>query len=890
MSAKLPLKVTTAVAGLLACALLGEAATAQDVAENKSAVAVSGEAGSTPRVADGEKPVALAQGVTENKPVAAIAAEAASTPKAAESGKTGAQRTNEVEEIIVTARRVAENLMKVPLAVSVMSAANIETTGVKSLGQLAQFTPGLFVKPTGSGSNQDRSLSRLIFRGLSTSEGTIFIDGAPFAGAGAPDVTDVARIEVLNGPQSVYFGRATFAGATNYVTKTPNDEFGARVTVEGSSYNSHETSLMVEGPLIKDLLSVRVNARDYKFGGAYKNGLTGTVLGSQSTKSASIAAVMTPSANLKLTGYYSYSLDDDGPPEIAAIRAYAPGAALFNCDLGGTGGKYWCGPLPSVSDLNKTAIGDYSTMDAFTRRELVDNVRGSPVPFDTHWLQHFGLKRSVNHAHARVDWSLGSGWESSFLTAYSRSQFARIIGQLGSTSDLVNTFHPATAAALAAACAAPAGSTANAACFSPEKVQLTTFQQNIVNDLSQELRFTSPQDNWLRATFGASYYRVWGPSSSNFGIQNSGRLINGGNGGLISRVHTPAVFGGVYVDATDKLKLGIEGRYQWDGITRQQTFPAASPQLDATFKSFSPRITADYSVTPQSLLYGSYSWGYRPGGFNAALQGLPDSVLAQFGTQGTQISYKEEKLVNYEIGNKATWFDKRLRTTLALYYMKYTNGQVPNVQFFVNPNGSTGSTTVITNVGEVNLKGIELQADLKATENLKFSGSLGLADNKIINYVYTPNGLRIRNSTAVNGNTLDGVPKLVASLSPTYTQPLTPDWNGSLRIDLLYRSKVYTDPTNVAWTPARGLVNARMSFVNQGNLKIDLFVKNLLNNDTLTSAVKTNDGIYAANGACPPCSTATRPPLIAAGVSTLSLLFLGLPERRTFGLRASYDF
>ena len=286
MSTKLPLKVTTAVVGLMACALITEAATAQNIAENKSAVAVSGEAGSTPKAADNEKTAAIAQNVAENKPAVAVAAETGATPKVAESGKTSAQGANEVDEIVVTARRVTENLMKVPLAVSVMSAANIENTGVKSLGQLAQFTPGLFVRPTGSGSNVDRSLSRLIFRGLSTSEGTIFIDGAPFAGAGAPDVTDVSRIEVLNGPQSVYFGRATFAGATNYVTKTPNDEFGARVTLEGSSYNSHEAILMVEGPWIKDLLSVRVNARDYKFGGAYENGLTGTNLGSQSTKSA----------------------------------------------------------------------------------------------------------------------------------------------------------------------------------------------------------------------------------------------------------------------------------------------------------------------------------------------------------------------------------------------------------------------------------------------------------------------------------------------------------------------------------------------------------------------------------------------------------------------------
>ena len=62
-------------------------------------------------------------------------------------------------------------------------------------------------------------------------------------------MTDVERIEVLNGPQSVYFGRSTFSGAVNYVTKTPGNEFGGRISAEATTYKGFDGRLMVEGPI-----------------------------------------------------------------------------------------------------------------------------------------------------------------------------------------------------------------------------------------------------------------------------------------------------------------------------------------------------------------------------------------------------------------------------------------------------------------------------------------------------------------------------------------------------------------------------------------------------------------------------------------------------------------
>lgn len=796
--------------------------------------------------------------------------------------------------ITVTARRREENLLTVPIAIAVMGSAAIEASGAKSLNDVAQFTPGLFIKPQGAGTQVDRSQARLVFRGLSTSEGPIFIDGAPFSGNGSPDVTDVERIEVLNGPQSVYFGRSTFSGAVNYVTKTPGNEFKGRVSAEATTYDGFDGRLMFEGPIVRDLLTVRVAGRRYSYGGQYKNGIDGIRLGSQSTNAATVAFALTPASNFKVRGYYSYRLDDDGPAPSAALRAVG-GAPKLDCMLGGTGGPYFCGALPSLSELDPTTFGGNATMDPLSRSELVDNVRGAPTPFDPRWHDRYGLKRLVHHAHLRVDAETDSGWEFSALAAYSKNKYSRILSQNSlDTTNLTNPFYPATPALLASACAAvQPGPTFTNACFAPVRPQLNTSQMNVTVDKSIEGRISTPQNKRIRATIGVSYYNLSAPITANFGIQNSGRLINGGGGGLIAESSTPAVFGGIYFDVTDHLTLTAEARYQWDKITSQQLFPAVGPLLSDTFKSFSPRFIANYKFSPDSMAYATFSRGFRPGGFNPNLTTLTPVQLAQIADSGSGISFLQEQLDNFEIGHKGTWFNNRLRTTLALYYMKWRNGQIRNSQFFTNTNGTTGSIAITTNAGSVDLKGVEFEANFAATNNLTLAGTLSYSTNKLIKFIYSPNGLSIQGNSDVSGRHLEQTPNLQASFSPSYRRDIGGGWKLNTRADFLYRSKYFIDYTNVAWIGARGIINASLGF-SRDNFKLDFFVRNLLNNDTLAGAARTSDSVYGANTTCtlavPTCYNPALPSVISPGVGALNLIAIGLPEKRTFGVRASMEF
>ncbi len=787
-----------------------------------------------------------------------------------------------LEEVIVTARRREETAMKVPVAVSVMSSAAIEATRVADIDELSAFTPGLISAP-----QIDRSQNRLVFRGLSTSFGQIFIDGAPYTGTNSPDLSEVQRVEVLGGPQSVYFGRATFAGAVNFVTRKPGNEFAGRAMAGATTYGGSELQLSLEGPVIPDVLGIRVSARNYQFGGQYNSFFSGAKLGKRSTNSASVALATITSSPLQLSGYYSYARDDDGPPEAASLRVVGPGPTL-SCNLGGTGGPYYCGALPKLGDLDPRQIGDNTVLYPQVTRYILNNETNYPLLSSGPDITGYGLVREVHHLHGRADYSLDSGWQLSALTAYSRTRTSRMNSPVGvDSSTTPNVFAP-TPAARATACATPG----NQLCFRPDFVTLVLRTATPINDFSFEGRVSSPQDARIRGTAGASYFRTYGPVPGGVVLTNISFSTNTAGGGIDSETRTPAVFGGLYFDVTEKLTVSAEGRYQWDKISRQPVFPTVGTKLAGTFKSFSPRFTVDYDISPTSMVYANFARGYRPGGFNAALTTLTAAQQAEVSQLGSNIAFAQEKLDSFELGHKATWMDRRLRTTLAAYYTTWMNGQVSNTAFYTTASGAGASISVISNIGRVDLKGVEFTGEFAATQKLTVATTVDFNDSEIKNFVYTPGGTQIRGTTDVKGNKLDRVSKLRATVSPSYRFEIGGDWSAVARMDYQYRSKYFVDPTNSAWIGGRSLVNARLAVSNSSGFTLEAYVRNLFNDDTLIEAVKSQDALIAPNPAvpCAPCFTAAAPPVAAGIPGNLNKINLGLPEKRLVGVSASMKF
>ena len=791
----------------------------------------------------------------------------------------------QLEDIVVTARRSEENVMAVPIAITAVNQETIAQRGIQNIIQLSEFTPGMFSNVQNHGNGRmDRSTRRVSFRGLSAaSQGAgIFIDGAPYGGSAEPFIGDVARVEVLKGPQSVYFGRSTFAGAVNYITADPTRTFTGTISGEVYTDNGAEGRISVSGPIVEDKLGFRLALRHYTFGGQYQNGIhNGEMLGAQKTDAATVSLLATPTDNLRIRGYYAFSRDDDGAPVAATIKTRSLGTGpILNCQLGGSGGKYWCGKLPDADALDPLDISYSNHIDDFITRELLNNARGYPVAFKP-GDEDFGVSRDVHNANVRIDYDFLDGWSIGAIAAYSYTKSGNLSDRLHRDGyHIPNPFYPATPAAQADACARKLTT-----CYAPQTVTYIALEQTISKDYSLETRITSPQDKRIRGTLGASLYNLLNPGGTNFGLTSQGRY---NNAKTKSTVYTPAIFGGIYVDITEQLKVSAEGRYQWDRIGQQQLFPTASPRLKETFKSFAPRVSVDYQITPDQMAYGSYSRGFAPGGFNTALIGLSAADLVTLAAIGTNITYDQETLDNYEVGLKGTWLDRRLRTVLSAYYMQWRGGQVSNGTTYATSAGGFRSISVTQNAGSVDLKGVELEFDALITDKLSLNGSFSWSDPRYKAYSYVTLGPRLNGKLDVTGNMLYQVPEWTWHLSPQYEDHLIGEWDWFARVDYRFRSRLNVDLHNIAWMGARHLFDVRAG-VKNGPFSLDFYVKNLLNDKQFNDAVHKTDVMYIASGACPPCYTDANPP--GYGVSpALNEIRLGLPQLRTIGMKASYSF
>ncbi len=805
---------------------------------------------------------------------------------AAIAGMMPQAHAQQLEEITVTARKVEENLMQVPIAITAFSAKDLNSMGVTVLNDIARFTPGFnFVNQTGGSGRNDRSAVALTFRGLfinvaqvgTAGGGAVFIDGAPVISAQGPSANDVERIEVLKGPQSVFFGRSTFSGAINYVTRDPSDEFKGRITAEYGSYGSNEETISVEGPIIADKLNMRLSGRYWNRGGQWTNNAnTSEKLGQQSTKSVSHSMVFKPTDSLKIKTFINYFEDRDGAPAQGALLAESfncrftspnPGA-LSAAALNLVNRGYICGVAPNANDLSKALIAVDSTITPFLRQQLIDNAGAQQwtYAFDPHFNQSIGLRRQAIQAHAKIDYETQGGYALSSLTAFHKDKSQTITDLLYRWSqDMPNPLYTPTNGRL-------------------PYTAFHTVVQAYPRDWSQELRIASPVQNRFRWTVGGNFIDVYNPGSGTFSHGNSGILAAGGR--TTTTVKTTGVFAGAYYDFTPELTLTAEGRYQWDKIHVQPiggavggapaplTGLAANP-LDATYKSFSPRVSLDWKYAANSTAYALFSRGYRPGGFNTALStNTPAVVAALIALQpAAKLAYEQEKLDNWEIGLKSSFLDGRARTTIALYYDRWSAGQagtsvtIPNVNIF----------NIVVNSGLVEIKGAEFEGQFQATEQLKLAATVGFNDSKIKTtnpgaYICADCNVILGDPKAGLGNRLPTTPKWTFTVSAEYSDRFAGDYDWYTRVDASHRSSNFTDYTNVLRIRPSTNVNLRLGVRNEV-LSIEAFATNLLRNDVLQSALYGTDVRF-----------------FVGPVLTTNAVRFSLPLKRMFGIRASYNF
>lgn len=705
-----------------------------------------------------------------------------------------------MEVVTVTARKREESLQEVPMSITAISDELMREANVFSLEDLAAATPGLTFTNT-------RALGAPVIRGLAQTDGGaiqtnvgVFMDGIYINNRSGLEFgnMDLQRIEVAKGPQSALFGRDSFAGSINYVTRAPViGEFDAQVQAEGGSDERAGLKGSFNLP-ISDTLAVRLSAGWSTFDGTIENDRGGQNLGGWDKRTSLSAAVLfepTERLSIKLFGLRN-ELEEDQPPLLAPnFRQNSAGARYVNDN--GTFNTLFAGSIPKPDSVG------------------LDN-RG------------FGNTGDITMFYATFDYDL---------------DFATLTGTVSDSESGYDGFFD-NVADLSAVDRPLAGPIS--AYF------LTDTAGDAADQNSYELLLSSSTGGKAEWLIGTSYY----DSSSSLQTASQGAFIGQiDNLVAISDFNETleqeifAVFGSASYAITDKITFGGELRYtdESQNLDVFQNFILfnlilADTQDSIDFDYYSGRVTLEYLANEDNLFYFYAGRGVKTGGINAGREDL------DFYT------YDPETNWTYEIGSKSTLLDGRMTLNAALFYIDWEDIQA------VAPGDLSAASVVFNGIGATST-GIELETTFFVTENLTltFAGTLldpeyddGFIDGAF-DRACLPQTADFVSSTCdgdVSGNRIAKTSEAQVYASITHTIPdLIMGFDLANRIDFTHEGERPTTSIGTAEMPAMNLFNYRLS-LKKKNTEISFWIDNALDEEWVANVLPISSTEANTPGNC----------------------------------------
>ena len=273
-------------------------------------------------------------------------------------GQTGSS-DDMLQEIVVTASKRAEPLQTTPVAITAFTAADLQRSGAFDAVDLGTQTPGLSAAHTsafGSPVFFVRGIGTDSFSIGSDQDVGVYLDGV-YVGRNVASVVsflDLDRVEILKGPQGTLYGRNTTAGAINYITRQPSDEFRAEFTLTAGNYGDKEASGVVSGPLIPGTLQAKFGFKHSARDGYIHDIVSGSSGDDRNSDAAFAQLRYTPSSSVTLLAsldwahdksngtYYSNITPVFNPfgllPEPVAFAAFSPQARSASVDCNAASG------------------------------------------------------------------------------------------------------------------------------------------------------------------------------------------------------------------------------------------------------------------------------------------------------------------------------------------------------------------------------------------------------------------------------------------------------------------------------------------------------------------------------------------------------------------------
>ncbi|HEV8442791.1 MAG TPA: TonB-dependent receptor [Steroidobacteraceae bacterium] len=676
---------------------------------------------------------------------AAVAAALGSLPAQAQTAAPA--DSEQLDEVLVTARRRSESFKDVPITVNVFTKEAIQSAGIEKPADFIARVPNMTLVETQNAGN-----AFVVLRGISQARNSepsvaVLVDGVLETNPAEfnQELFDIEQIEVLKGPQGAVYGRNAIGGAIIIRTQDPGDEFSGRVKLGVGNGNAYRVQAGVSGPA-GDVMKYRASVNYYDTDGY----LPSTFLGGKADP------VKDLSARLRLSFEPNDSFNGD-------VR--------FSYDKLETRGFYFV--IPRDNEANP-----FST---FSTPPNANDVT-SPIQVDQAGIDN----RDLFTGALRLNFNVGGGTLTS-VSAYNDTR--EII-----TGDAYD-FRPAANSIFKALL----GFDLNQSQF----LDLTSY--------SEEIRFTSSEDHPLRWILGAYYVHTDRFISTGNMVDDGTGVhpvyreprLTGNNPSATYLADTQnndawAVFGDVTWTINDQWEADLALRYDEDRRENTtDTPPAFLPDPSAstgevrtkTFSEPQPKFTLRYKPNDSTTLYGGWSRGFRSGGFNQTGVG---AVADASGIAGVNDIFQAEVADTWELGFKGQYLDRRLNVGLSVFDTKSTNGY-----FFVFL--AANSTQNLGNL-DAKYQGAEFEISGRVTDNLELFASGGYTDSKIT-------GME---DPAVIGNEAPLVSRYTANVGAQWKQPVGGNLNLAVRVDYQRIGETWWEPYNVTSRDPIDLVDLRI--------------------------------------------------------------------------------
>lgn len=712
----------------------------------------------------------------------------------------------QVEEIVVTAQKVEENVQDVPIAITAVSGDALTAAGTTSLENLGQLVPSVTFRKGTTNAN-----SAVVLRGVGTISFSIaaepsvstVVDGVVLSRSGQAfaDLVEIERLEVLRGPQGTLFGKNASAGLINVVSKGGTDTLEGEFTAEYYEGDEVRTRGTVSGPLAENL-TFRVNGFFGKYAGNITNVapfLVGDrkINGYEHLGFRGLLDFDNGPARIKIIADY-YEADDDCCGEVTGVSRGAQLNAELNLPLG-------------VAQGENQRFVNHNLVTQSNDRQYGITVNADFDVFSDHTLSAVYGYRNWNNEELR---------EGDFLPR-------AIVG----TAELhdrgfVETDQQSLELRLASD---------QSKAF---KYQVGGFYWKSENtqDFTRQVVSCTTSTLPIDPVSGARPCNLTDTVNTLFPTATSNSLVN---------IENYALFGQATYDFTDWIGLTVGLRWTHDsidyahrrfpGVNRTNRLPATGPGISgapaggtiasggngtvlstgsSSNSNFSGKAVLTVKPSDDVMLYGSYTRGYKGPAFN---------VFFNHTAPTNSVPIDEETSDSFELGIKSRFADNRIQLNASAFQVTYDGFQANN---FVLLNGAV--VTNLTNAGTVRSTGFELDALANPVEGLDLFGSVAYADAKVRRF--NPNPLT-NAPDARNGTKLPLAPEWSWNIGAAYETPFNifgADAKVYVRTSYNHVSSQFSDLGESGPIDSYGLWNASVGYSDaDDNWRVTFIMKNI---------------------------------------------------------------